>query len=58
MSLNLVRTTDERLVGAGVERALRAGLAAAGRAVLLVPSTRSTPSARSRRREGFRSASR
>ena len=38
MSLNLVRTTDERLVGAGVERALRAGLAAAGRAVLLVPS--------------------
>lgn len=38
MSLHVVRTTEEALVGAAVERALRGALAERGRAALLVPS--------------------
>ena len=38
MSLHVVRTTEEPLVGAAVERALREGLEGCGRATLLVPS--------------------
>lgn len=38
MSLHVVRTTEEPLVGAAVERALREGLEGCGRVALLVPS--------------------